>query len=1352
VRTLGGLRQTNDGEARPLRRKPLALLSYVARRGPGAVTRTELATLFWGERGEERARQSLRQALLELKQALGDTIEIDVDTVRLTGGAVQLDVAEFERDLASGRVQEAVGRWTGDFFEGAEDTGGEGFRRWIDNERASLHRQLGTAMERLIGDAELAGDWLRAAAWAQRWAAALPFEEAAHLRLIESLRMSGRGNDALKTHAAFVTRLRAALDVEPSPEFMRLGGGLADGAREELSRRGRGSAAVLSPSLVGRGAVMAELLDAWKTASAGTPVVVLLEGGAGQGLTRVCEELASRVRATGIILEARAAGVATDFATARELFEGIRRAEGSAGAAPEALAEVARIVPSLTAEFRFLPTAVGDDATLRDALVQTLAAVAEEQPVLVVLDDAHAADEATGRLLLAVSQRLTGRVMLLLAVSDAERQSNAVLGALRASRGVRQIRLSALTVADVEAMLESMMTMDQGDRRSLAVRLHAETTGVPHDVRALVAALVDDGLIAPDAGGTWRPSPVLAGRALPLPQAVRDRVRDRVDRVSVPARSLAAAFAVLAGPVESAVATAVAELEPNVAESALGELVTRQLLRESPALAGSYELASPLVARTVAALLPVTTRESLHARSAEVLSERDLASTAERSLLPYHLARATTTPGAAVTPAANRGARNTPRYLLIGVPVAAAIALAAVAMRSGSRIFAPANESTVPIVALGRIADYRQPTSANLTKPLTDMLATNLGRVGRLRVVSSARMYELVSQSGRPADTSDAAIVQAARRAGATELVDGALYARDDGGFRLDLRRTELSTGNIRKTYSVVGGTLFELADSGTARVAADFGETAPIGSIADVTTRSVSAYKLYEQGLRAFYANDFRAALPMFEAALKEDSTFAMAAYYSGISAVTDNRLRVARLNLAARLAERTTDRERLTILAEYAYLASSPTLRALAETLSVRYPDEVEGYYFTGLSLMQEGEFLSAIAPFNKAVAMDSFALDGTRARCLACDAMRQVISSYQLADSLPAAERETRRWIRIQPRSSVPWHTLAEVLSQSGKYREAIAAVDREAAFDDGRREAERLLVRAQHYIYAGDFEQADRLLAGEVESASPFRALTAEWYRSISYRQQGRLVDALAASRRHRSLAFAAYPPRASAGRRAAAPEALAEAQVLLEMGKYRASAAVFDSISRWVVGDEMQSHLAHARAWALTHAAGALIAGGDTAGIESRIDTIRAVGSQSLLARDVRLHHHVRGLLLAQRGQDEAAAEELRRAIASWSFGYTRTNIALATVLLRVGRPKEAVAVLQSALHGSIESSNFYVTRTEIHEMLADAWAAVQEPAARDSARANYAYVARAWKRADPSFAVRRARADSLSKR
>jgi DNA-binding SARP family transcriptional activator/tetratricopeptide (TPR) repeat protein len=1349
VRTLGGLRQRSEGDHRPLRRKPLALLCYLARRAPRAVTRTELATLLWGERGEDRARQSLRQALLELKQTLGDKIDVDADSVRLHDDAVELDIVAFEREMSAGRVHEAVGRWDGDFLEGAEDVGGEGFRRWIENERVALHTQLSAAMGKLIGDAELEGDWNAAAAWAQRWAAALPFDEQAHLRLIEALRMSARSGDALEAHAAFVTRVRTAHDVEPSAEFLRLGGGLAEGARDELARRGRGTAAVHSPTLVGRGPVMSALGDAWRTASDGTSVVVLVEGAKGAGLTRVCDELVARVGADAVVLSARGEP-GTDLATASALFDGLRSAEGSAGAAPEALAEVARIVPALAMEFKFLPTPVGDEGALRDALAQTLVAVGEEQPVLVILDDAHAADEATRRLVASLAGRLTGRVMLVLTADEGERQPSQALGILLATRGLRQLRLGELSLTDVEAMLGSMVTLDAAERRALAARLHAESGGVPHDVRELVTALVDDHLLTLDSDGVWRVSPTLAGRPLPVPPAVRERLRARLERLTLPARALAAAIAVLHAPAALAVAGSVAELSADDAEPALGELVARRVIRESAAQPGHYEFASPLVARAAAALLPATRREALHARAAEVLTERDLATTAERSLLPYHLARAASPPvNETASPPARRRRRAT---LWLALPALVIVGAAAVALHRAGGLGASGSDSATPIVALGRISDYRQATGANLTKPLVDMLATNLGRVGRLRVVSAARMYELVSQAGTPGDTSEAALVRAARRAGATEMLDGALYAREDGGYRLDLRRVELAKGSIKQTYSVSGTTLFELADSGTAHVARDFGETTPLGSIADVTTRSLSAYRLYEQGLRAYYANDRRTAESLFEAALAEDSTFAIAAYYSAISGLQGPRVMLKRFALASRLAGRTTDRERLTILAREASLASSPALSALAETLSVRYPDEVEGYYFTGLSLAVQGQFQRALAPLNRVVAMDSLALDRARALCLACEALQQIVSVYAMMDSLPAAERATRRWMRLQPASPVPWHWLADLMSQSGRPKEAFAALEREAAFDEGRKEAERVLTLAVHRIYAGDFDQADRLLDVERESGSQYRSQYALWYQSISYRQQGRLDEALVRSRRHRAVASALYSPAIGAARRAAPTEALGEAQVLYEMKRYRQSAALFDSISRWVVGDESPSQNAHSRAWALAHAAGSLIAAGDTSNILALIDTIRATGGQSNVGRDQILHHHVRGLLLAARGDDPAAVEELRRAIYSWTFGYTRTNVALAAALLRLHRPKEAIDALQPALRGSIEASNFYVSRTEIHDMLGQAWALMNGPAARDSSVTHYAFAARAWAHADSSFAERRARAEAGSRR
>ena len=1320
-----------------IRRKPLALLSYVARHGPRPVARTELATLFWGERGEDRARQSLRQTLLELKQAIGDRADVDAEAVGIRPDSLELDIVAFERDVAAGDLRAAVGRWRGDFFDGSEDIGGDGFRRWIENERVALHRQLSVAMQRLIGDAEIRGDWAEACAMAEQWAKALRFDETAHLRLIEVLRMSGRAAEAATVHSSFATRIRTALDVEPSAEFLRLGGGLAEEVKTEISRRGRGSAAVHTPQFVGRGLEFGELTAAWETATEGTPVVVLVQGEGGSGMSRLADEFVAHLGTKPVILRARGKGATDAYAVASSLFEGIRDAEGSAGASPEALAEIARLVPSLAQQFHHLPAPRGDETALRNALVQALSAIGEETPVAIVVDDAHAADEASRRLLGMLAARLTGSVLLVVFADEADRTAGVGLGPLLETRGLRRLWLHALNAADVEALIGSMLSLGADDRHRLATLVYRDTQGLPHHVCAVVATLVDEHLLLVDQDGSWRMSQALAGRPLPVPPSVRDRIRARLERLTPAATEVAGAAAVLDGPTTTAVIEDVSEVSPDDVEVALAELAEHRLLCESESQPGHHEFVSPLIGRAVSALLPPTKRRALHARAADVLVKRDLAATAERSLLPYHLARADTSrrrltfrPACQCGPSGQRSRASPPWHSWRSSRRARDM------LRSPFRSSATGEAPNgVPVVALGRIANYREAGAADLTKPLIDMLATNLGRVAGMRVVSTARMYELVSQSKNGADTS-AEVVRAARRAGATELVNGALYTLAGGGMRLDLRRVELATGNMRKAHSVNGASLFELADSGTARLAADFGQSTPTGSVADVTTRSLAAYNLYEQGLRAYYENDKRAAERFFEAALTEDSTFAMAAYYSALSVSESRAVSLERFARAARLATHTTDRERLTILARQASaITSSPALRALAETLTVRYPDEVEGYFFTGVGLLASGDFLGSLAPFRKVVSMDSLALTGARALCNACDALRQIVSAYQLSDSLEAAEREARRWIRLQPKSPVPWHTLADVLEQRSKPAEAIDALQNEAALDPSGLGSDRMPMLAMHQIYVGEFDDAEKLLRTALATGSAPTKRSALWYLALSNRQQGRLTEALAQGKQYRVMSEGLNVRAPTSPRNSVPTQSVIQSQVLFEMGRYREAAALFDSTSRWEAPNENESQLGRSRAWSMTHAASALAAAGDTGGLAARADSVRASGARSGYGRDQRLHHHVRGLLLAARRQDDAAVEEYRRAIYSINQGYTRTNFALATVLMRQRKWSDAIAVLQPALRSPLEASNYYVTRTELHELLAQAWEAMPGPAARDSAVAHYTIVAKAWSRA-----------------
>jgi hypothetical protein len=87
---------------------------------------------------------------------------------------------------------------------------------------------------------------------------------------------------------------------------------------------------------------------------------------------------------------------------------------------------------------------------------------------------------------------------------------------------------------------------------------------------------------------------------------------------------------------------------------------------------------------------------------------------------------------------------------------------------------------------------------------------------------------------------------------------------------------------------------------------------------------------------------------------------------------------------------------------------------------------------------------------------------------------------------------------------------------------------------------------------------------------------------------------------------------------------------------------------------------------------------------------------------------------------------------------------------LARAYLRAGRPRDAVQVLRPAVHAALDGSALYLNRTEMHEVLAQAW---EGAGGRDSAASHYDVVARAWSAGDPAFKARaekaRQRAASL---
>ena len=154
---------------------------------------------------------------------------------------------------------------------------------------------------------------------------------------------------------------------------------------------------------------------------------------------------------------------------------------------------------------------------------------------------------------------------------------------------------------------------------------------------------------------------------------------------------------------------------------------------------------------------------------------------------------------------------------------------------------------------------------------------------------------------------------------------------------------------------------------------------------------------------------------------------------------------------------------------------------------------------------------------------------------------------------------------------------------------------------------------------------------------------------------------------------------------------------------------------------------------------MTLAATALAAAGDTATVRALADSVQRIAANSSFGRDYLLHHFLHGLLLQRQNRHAEAVAAFRRSLFSLTDGYTRTNLELARSLVVLHRYPEAIATLQPALRGGVDGGNTYVTHTELHEALAQAFDAAGQ---RDSAAVHFAAVERAWRYADPQFAAR----------
>src|SRR4051812_40151854 len=361
--------------------------------------------------------------------------------------------------------------------------------------------------------------------------------------------------------------------------------------------------------LAERDAELAQVEQALAAAARGDGRLLLVEGPAGIGKSRLLAEVRRRAGEQGaLVLSARGSELEREFpfGGVRQLFEGTLAAPAERDAALAGAAAGAATV--LDAPATGDVEAEGSFAALHGLYWLALNLAARRFLVLLI-DDLHWLDRPTLRWLAYLVGRLEGQPILVAATQRSTDPGTdpVLLGELRRDPATVLVRPDPLGEASVAALVRDRL----GEEAAAAFcrACHRATGGNPLLLRELIAALESDG-VAPDAAHIG----VIGDIG---PHAVSRTVLLRLARLSASAVEAARAVAVLNDGADPRHVAALSGLVPEEATAAFADLARVEILRPDPPL----RFVHPLVRAAVYEELPPGERELRHARAAALLHE-----------------------------------------------------------------------------------------------------------------------------------------------------------------------------------------------------------------------------------------------------------------------------------------------------------------------------------------------------------------------------------------------------------------------------------------------------------------------------------------------------------------------------------------------------------------------------------------------------------------------------------------------------------------------------------------------------------------------------------------------------------
>ena len=700
-------------------RKALALLSYLAAEN-GAHERQRLSRLFWPDSDSAHGRTALRITLHHLRRALEEDAQpehashllithdalglnmnsdIDLDLQALQAAwSVAHDQAvrekaqgEIRRTLIA-RLQHAADLYRGGFLQDFTLRDTLDFDNWVGMQQGYWYQRIEQVFDWLSQLQNAEGELEQAIATLERWRSFDPLNEDISLRLMQFQFAAGNRVAALKTYQIYQDVLMTGLSVKPSPHMVAQAAFIRKATaprsrltREQIESPPPSMRSLLDVPFVGRGAEVSRLMSLYEKMSRGQPQVVVIEGEAGIGKSRLAAAFIDWALAQGAgVLEGKAFKSYQHLAY-QPILDPLRVRLGQEPNLLQLLsdpwlAEISRLLPELRERYPDLPPPTVDEAfdssRFFEALARLSQSLAARAPLLIFVDDLQWTDKATLDLFQYLGRQWTERstpVMLLLSRRVETRSMDPWLVEwftyLKRDVPLARLELRSLSVTDILQIAQSVAGEDgwpgAGQREQPSLRpfsaslqaptsrtsierfgtwLFTETQGQPFFVRAMLVALLDRGGLAPrlieGKGWAFEPQPSILdaspSEAL-LPSDVREMIQLRLARLSPAARELLAAGAVLDHDFTFGALCQVAYLSTQDGLFALDEAIESLLLQESPRQSGRLQ-AVPYVfvhdkfREVVYAEAGDARRRVFHGRALQVL-EREGASAA---VLAYH--------------------------------------------------------------------------------------------------------------------------------------------------------------------------------------------------------------------------------------------------------------------------------------------------------------------------------------------------------------------------------------------------------------------------------------------------------------------------------------------------------------------------------------------------------------------------------------------------------------------------------------------------------------------------------------------------------------------------------------------